>query len=793
MSTIFAMLIALFGLTAAILFIIYVMVPVLAVLGKLVGRVFTFIGGELGDGIRIIGAVLTSIIFVPLALGSIVIGRWSASKHYFAAVRDEIAAGSACVYRICIGRPAWFLGLGGLTEGIERRVPEVVARAPGADKPGRRSGNFEGYSVVGSLPPGGSGAKLYIADPDANKRAAFEAMGRYGIGQVIIKSFSVREGSGMREMMRENRALEAARSIGLVLEHGASDDRFFYVMPYVPGDDLATVIRRLHEQSNAEGLDSPKLREGVGYVDDLLSTLVKYHRGGLWHKDVKPDNIIVHDKRAHLVDLGLVTPLRSAMTLTTHGTEYFRDPELVRMALRGVKVHQVSGEKFDVYAAGAVLYSIVENSFPAHGGLSQVRKRCPEALRWIIRRAMAEYDKRYATAGEMLDDVRAVMNASSMNEFKPADLPSMSGGAAFTPETPVDEMADFTPPAPSIAKEAVLAAEDGAAAVVASAHSPAPPAGEERRKPSLEVVNWWTGKYRSGEAARPAVVDAVAAASPAREPLPLERTLSANEQLERARARVKARRAAAAERMRGRRAYRGHRPSVLGRGLAAVGAVALVMIAGAFVVDVLTDEKSSLASGKGQEAELRHIGDNFAISADSRSGLLRITEADGRTLELSFDPEMIRDAARNWPEMAGRWRETVLDQVGPVIAAANAGEGTTPLVVGGERWLLIDQLGGGVSDEQRARVREALDAAGERVQWVTSENDEGLELVSRATAAIGIGTPSDPRTVKRLEDFLGETPEVEGLVWLLDDDGPRAVTLSDNRSSRARMQRSLRF
>jgi serine/threonine protein kinase len=83
------------------------------------------------------------------------------------------------------------------------------------------------------------------------------------------------------------------------------------------------------------------------------------------------------------------------MTLTTHGTEYFRDPELVRMALKGVKVHEVDGTKFDIFAAGAVLYSMIENSFPAHGVLSQITKRCPEALRWIVRRAMTDYDKRY--------------------------------------------------------------------------------------------------------------------------------------------------------------------------------------------------------------------------------------------------------------------------------------------------------------------------------------------------------------------------------------------------------------
>ena len=61
----------------------------------------------------------------------------------------------------------------------------------------------------------------------------------------------------------------------------------------------------------------------LGYEIDLVSTLDRYHADGLWHKDVKPDNIIVHGGAAHLVDFGLATSLRSAMTLTTHGTEYF--------------------------------------------------------------------------------------------------------------------------------------------------------------------------------------------------------------------------------------------------------------------------------------------------------------------------------------------------------------------------------------------------------------------------------------------------------------------------------------
>ncbi|HTE06358.1 MAG TPA: hypothetical protein VK824_09195, partial [Planctomycetota bacterium] len=244
---------------------------------------------------------------------------------------------------------------------------------------------------------------------------------------VVIKSFSLADGSTLPQIVRENRALAAARELGLVLEHELSASRFHYVMPYVPGEDLSAETARLHAASGGAGLDDAALRRALSLTDDLLSTLQRFHKGGLWHKDVKPGNVIVSDGRAHLVDFGLITPLASAMTLTTHGTEYFRDPEMVRLALRGVKVHEVDGIKFDVYGAGAVLFSLIEGSFPAHGSLSRLTRRCPEALRWIIRRAMADVAHRYASAAAMLEDLRTVSGAADPFAVRPADLPSLAG------------------------------------------------------------------------------------------------------------------------------------------------------------------------------------------------------------------------------------------------------------------------------------------------------------------------------------------------------------------------------
>lgn len=495
-------LVATFAVVLAITLVVFIVFGLLKGLSFTVGRLARFVGRMLNDAARLVGATLTAIAMMFMSLGNVVIGRWSAARHFGSAFSTECAAFGAALFRLSFSHWLWFFGLENVTEGLEKRLPQAIAAAPGptmdaiprraapmgiaeqsrvdqlrmAHSPvpppramseqetsdalppanaqpvsvyaGARStatGRFDGYQIVGTLAGGGSGGKLYVARPDELKRASFERQGFLGVGDVVIKAFSVREGSSLPQIVRESRALEAAKKLGLVLEHQLTPERFFYVMQYVPGDSLSIMTQRLHAVSESAGLAGEQLRRAVSYVADLVATLDQYHRAGLWHKDIKPDNIIVNstDGRAHLVDFGLLTPLRSSMTLTTHGTEYFRDPEMVRMALKGVKVADVDGAKFDVYGAGAVLFSILENSFPAHGALSQVSKRCPEPLRWIIRRAMTDYDKRYSSASAMLLDLRAVLTSAEPMSMRVADLPSMKEGGEAAAAIPLPE---FTPP-----------------------------------------------------------------------------------------------------------------------------------------------------------------------------------------------------------------------------------------------------------------------------------------------------------------------------------------------------------
>lgn len=538
--------VVLLAVAAAIVFV-FLLIPILKLIGKLISHIVRTLVNIVADALRFVGSVLVLPVFMLLTVGSVVFGRWSATGHYGRAVSGEFKSAALSLYRVALGHPLRLIGLGLVVDGFEKRLPEVVAAAPGRDKPRGRKNQFEGYTIVGSLAGGGSGARLYIAEPDELKLAAFERRGIEGAQQVVIKAFHLNEGSSLPQIIRENRALDAAKRLGLVLEHDLTEERFYYVMRYVPGDQLTIVTQRAHADSSPQGLSDRHLRKLLGHGRDLLSTLSLYHSGGLWHKDVKPDNIVVDTTGAHLVDLGLITPLTSSMTLTTHGTEYFRDPELVRMALRGVKVNEVDGGKFDIYAAAAVLYSIVENSFPAHGGLSQITRRCPESVRWIIRRGMTEYDKRYASMKEMLADLDHALAAKDIYAVRPAELPSMRGGFVESAEPAMDENEAFLA---SVAAARTATPSPAAMREKAHAHREHPAS-----RPRINITGWWTGRYgveEPGLSKVEAMADVAQAVAPppppARSVQPHARARSAREQLQSARTRAKERRTRAMNR-----------------------------------------------------------------------------------------------------------------------------------------------------------------------------------------------------------------------------------------------------
>jgi len=398
---------------AVVVTIIFMMVFVFNVAGavlSLIMRVIQSIGRTvlklIADVTVAAVCVVKAVVLSMVAIGAMLLGRWPSAKRTGAKVR------------------ALFKRAGRRLSDLPTRAVSRAARTPAARRAESASTDdtdpFPGWRIVGELKAGGSGAQLFIAEPLPGNP--------HRVDRAVLKVFDLRAGSPLPQMVRESRALEGARKLGMVLEHRIDKRRFWYAMPFIPGDHLGKAIGNLHVDN--AGLSGADMRTALCWCGDLLSTLGEYHAAGLWHKDIKPENIIVNHAGAHLVDIGLVTSLHSAMTLTTHGTEYFRDPELVRQAIKGTKVSDVDGSRFDIYSAGAVLYFMVEGTFPAHGSLSRFSAPCPSAVQWIIRRAMADYNQRYASVRDMAVDLQAVLSATAIEQVVPAHLPSVGNDVA---------------------------------------------------------------------------------------------------------------------------------------------------------------------------------------------------------------------------------------------------------------------------------------------------------------------------------------------------------------------------
>ncbi|MEZ5990843.1 MAG: hypothetical protein R3E76_00615 [Planctomycetota bacterium] len=341
------------------------------------------------------------------------------------AAKDWQDAGKALVG---VGR-AWSktFGLGGLFSSLENRIEKANVDwrryvATAAYDNSEAPAEFpEEYVVVDELPPGGSSAKLYVV-----RKAAETENGQL----YVLKYFNLRAGGNLESVIRESQAAQLAQKLGLIIESKLGDQAFWYVMPYYRGETLTGGVMRNIKQSRESGALHGHYAVSLGYVHQLLQIIAQYHESGVFHKDIKPDNLIINGERIYLVDIGLMTPLSSMSQLTTHGTEYFRDPEMVKLALEGREVREVDAAKFDVYSIGAVLFFTLSGEFPTSGALSRLPSEVPMAAQWVVNRAMTGMHQRYADARAMLTDIDYLCWAASqgtLEQVKPADLPSFRG------------------------------------------------------------------------------------------------------------------------------------------------------------------------------------------------------------------------------------------------------------------------------------------------------------------------------------------------------------------------------
>jgi tetratricopeptide (TPR) repeat protein/tRNA A-37 threonylcarbamoyl transferase component Bud32 len=196
-------------------------------------------------------------------------------------------------------------------------------------------------------------------------------------------------------------------NVARVLDCDCVDDCWYFVMEYIPGENLRRVLRDVHFLPWEQVLSIGR---------QVAAGLAAVHGGELIHRDVKPSNLMLaHDGTVKIMDLGLAKfPHRDGACGVTHAGQVVGTP--LYMPPEQFDSDQVLDSRADVYAYGATMFHLLTGRPPFEGsGIEEIahrhrhdpvvwtvdeRERIPVWLREVVEGCLAKRrEHRIATAG----------------------------------------------------------------------------------------------------------------------------------------------------------------------------------------------------------------------------------------------------------------------------------------------------------------------------------------------------------------------------------------------------------
>ncbi len=306
-------------------------------------------------------------------------------------------------------------------------VPVVIAERPSAadqgttpnfeaTTDGKRSGLkplSEGvilnnrYDIVRKIGGGGMGA-VYLAN-DRNlggvQRAVKEMV------QAHIEESQ--QAKAIEDFRRESMILSALDhpAIPTIYDYffDAEESRFYLVMKYIPGGDLAAKLRatpegRIEERTCAQW--AIQVLDVLDYLHNLPDRIV--------YRDLKPSNIMIDGNtgRVMLVDFGIARSINQAQEkgVTAVGTMGYAPPELFSGSVE---------PRSDIYSLGSTMFHLMTGADPQNNPLlifdfdknprpRQINPRLSDQIERILMRSV-EYnaEARFTSAAEMRSALEA--------------------------------------------------------------------------------------------------------------------------------------------------------------------------------------------------------------------------------------------------------------------------------------------------------------------------------------------------------------------------------------------------
>ena len=269
-----------------------------------------------------------------------------------------------------------------------------------------------------------------------------------------------------------------------IYEYGEQEGLAFLVMPYLAGGSLRDLLAHR---------GSISLLETATYLDQICSALAYAHAHGVIHRDIKPNNLLIHnDGRLVLADFGIARIMQDTgkaidSTLTSPsifmGTPNYMAPE---MAQGGTIDHRV-----DIYESGIVLFHMLSGRVPFTGDsplvlamkhlqeplprVHDMNPSIPSAVDTVIQKATAKRpEDRFMSALDLASAFRSAITTPHAQQIYTA--PPRQYEIHTTPEPPIFEQAMY--------------ANSANGAEAASQNYPVTPQAIQHNTPKRRLQTW---------------------------------------------------------------------------------------------------------------------------------------------------------------------------------------------------------------------------------------------------------------------------------------------------------------
>jgi CHASE2 domain-containing sensor protein/tRNA A-37 threonylcarbamoyl transferase component Bud32 len=287
------------------------------------------------------------------------------------------------------------------TPGVGRSVPGIEPQ------PGTSASR---YRLIQKLGKGAMGEVSLMEDTKLDRKVAIKTI-RPDVDMSSRAAIEMRQ-----RFVREAKTAGKLTHPNIVTVYDSFEGEggvAYIVMEFVEGETLANIIKKTR-------LTAPQIKH---IIVNAASGLQHAHENGVFHRDVKPENIMISPKTGvtKLMDFGIARLVESNMTATGSvlGTPAYMAPE------------QVTGHKVDarsdIFSLGAVLYEMLtgNRAFPGNKitavmlAVLQEEPPIPSSVEteprvsptWdpVVTKAMAKKaEERFQSAVEFANAVRAV-------------------------------------------------------------------------------------------------------------------------------------------------------------------------------------------------------------------------------------------------------------------------------------------------------------------------------------------------------------------------------------------------